>query len=121
MWADWSDDQTGMDHIALARWADCVLIAPASADTLSRIASGRADDLLAAVCLACRAPLLLAPAMNQAMWSNPATRDNVALLQQRGVRILGPAEGEQACGETGAGTNAGAVRTGRSSVVHFCK
>ncbi len=103
VWADWSDDQTGMDHISLARWADCVVIAPASADTLSRIASGRADDLLAAVCLACKSPLLLAPAMNQAMWSNPATRDNVALLQERGAQMLGPAEGEQACGETGAG------------------
>jgi phosphopantothenoylcysteine decarboxylase / phosphopantothenate---cysteine ligase len=103
VWADWSDDQTGMDHISLARWADCVVIAPASADTLSRIASGRADDLLAAVCLACKSPLLLAPAMNQAMWSNPATRDNVALLQERGAQMLGPAEGEQACGETGPG------------------
>jgi len=103
VWAGWSDDQTGMDHISLARWADCVLVAPASADTLARLASGRADDLLAAVCLACQSPLLLAPAMNQAMWSNPATRSNVALLQERGVGILGPAEGEQACGESGPG------------------
>ena len=103
VWADWSDDQTGMDHIALARWADCIVIAPASADTLSRLTSGRADDLLAAVCLACQSPLLLAPAMNQAMWSHPATQANVALLLERGVQILGPAEGEQACGETGPG------------------
>lgn len=103
VWADWSDDQTGMDHISLARWADCVVIAPASADTLSRLASGRADDLLAAVCLACKSPLLVAPAMNQAMWSNPATQGNVTLLLERGVEVLGPAEGEQACGETGPG------------------
>jgi phosphopantothenoylcysteine decarboxylase/phosphopantothenate--cysteine ligase len=103
VWAGWSDDQTGMDHISLARWADCVLVAPASADTLARLASGRADDLLAAVCLACQSPLLLAPAMNQAMWSNPATRSNAAVLQERGVGILGPAEGEQACGESGPG------------------
>jgi len=103
VWADWSDDQTGMDHIALARWADCIVIAPASADTLSRLTSGRADDLLAAVCLACQSPLLLAPAMNQAMWSHPATQANVALLLERGVQMLGPAEGEQACGETGPG------------------
>jgi phosphopantothenoylcysteine decarboxylase/phosphopantothenate--cysteine ligase len=103
VWADWSDDQTGMDHIALARWADCVVIAPASADTLSRLASGRADDLLAAVCLACQSPLLVAPAMNQAMWSHPATQGNVALLSERGIQMLGPAEGEQACGETGPG------------------
>ena len=103
VWSDWSDDQTGMDHIELARWADAVLIAPASADTLARLAGGRADDLLAAVCLACQAPLLVAPAMNQAMWSHPATQANVAALLERGVQLLGPAEGEQACGETGPG------------------
>lgn len=103
VWTGWSDDQTGMEHIALARWADRVLIAPASADTLARLATGRADDLLAAVCLASQAPLLVAPAMNQAMWGHAATQANVTLLSERGVRVLGPAEGEQACGETGPG------------------
>lgn len=103
VWQHWSDDRSGMDHIDLARWADRILVAPATADLLARLASGRADDLLAAVCLASRAPLLVAPAMNQAMWQHPATRDNLALLQARGVRICGPAQGEQACGESGPG------------------
>ena len=101
--AGWSDDRTGMDHIDLARWADRILVAPATADSLARLAQGRADDLLAAVCLASEAPLLVAPAMNQAMWRHPATRDNVALLRARGVQICGPAEGEQACGDVGPG------------------
>ncbi len=103
VWSDWSDDRTGMDHIELARWADLVLIAPASADTLARLAHGRADDLLAAVCLATTAPLGVAPAMNQAMWSNAATRDNLAVLHKRNVQVWGPAEGAQACGESGPG------------------
>lgn len=99
----WSDDRTGMDHIELARWADRILIAPATADSLARLAHGRADELLAAICLASAAPLLVAPAMNQAMWRHAATRENVALLQKRGVQICGPAEGEQACGDVGPG------------------
>ncbi len=103
VWSDWSDDRTGMDHIELARWADLILIAPASADTLARLAHGRANDLLAAVCLASTAPLAVAPAMNQAMWGNAATRHNVALLRERNVQIWGPAAGEQACGESGLG------------------
>lgn len=103
VWRQWSDDRTGMDHIDLARWADRIMIAPATADLLARLAQGRADDLLAAVCLASRAPLLVAPAMNQAMWQHPATRDNVAVLEKRGVRVCGPGIGEQACGETGPG------------------
>ena len=95
--------EAGMGHIELARWADAVLVAPASADLLARLARGRADDLLATLCLATRAPLLLAPAMNRAMWDHPATRDNVRLLAERGARLLGPEAGEQACGETGPG------------------
>ncbi len=97
------DTEASMGHIQLARWADMIVIAPASANTLARISLGVADDLLADICLATQAPVLLAPAMNHAMWSNPATRDNVARLKQRGFRIHGPATGEQACGECGAG------------------
>jgi phosphopantothenoylcysteine decarboxylase/phosphopantothenate--cysteine ligase len=92
VWCDWSDDRSGMDHIELA-----------SADTLARLAHGRADDLLAAVCLASTEPVCVAPAMNQAMWANAATRHNIALLRGRNVRVWGPAEGAQACGETGPG------------------
>jgi len=103
VFSGWSDDRTGMDHIELARWADRILIAPATADSLARLAHGRADDLLAAVCLASEAPLMVAPAMNRAMWRHAATRDNVELLRRRGVQICGPADGEQACGEVGPG------------------
>jgi phosphopantothenoylcysteine decarboxylase/phosphopantothenate--cysteine ligase len=95
--------EAAMGHIELARWADVLLVAPASADFLARLAQGRADDLLAAICLACEAPLAVAPAMNRAMWQNPATRDNLALLRQRGMRVFGPAYGSQACGESGPG------------------
>ena len=95
--------EAAMGHIELARWADAVLIAPASADFLARLATGQADDLLATLCLATEAPLLVAPAMNHLMWANPATRANVATLAQRGVQILGPGEGDQACGEVGEG------------------
>ena len=95
--------EAAMGHIELARWAELVLVAPASADFLARLATGRADDLLATLCLATEAPLLVAPAMNRAMWANPATAANLALLQQRGVRVLGPGSGDQACGESGPG------------------
>ncbi len=95
--------EAGMGHIELARWADLVVIAPASADTLSRLAHGRADDLLGAVCLASDRPAAVAPAMNRLMWANAATADNLALLRRRGWRVFGPGEGEQACGETGPG------------------
>ena len=95
--------EAAMGHIELARWADAVLIAPASANSLARLARGLADDLLSTLCLATRAPLLVAPAMNQVMWENPATQDNLALLRGRGVRICGPGSGGQACGETGPG------------------
>jgi len=97
------DAEAGMGHIELARWADLLLIAPASADTLARLVQGRGDDLLGTISLACEAPLAVAPAMNQAMWADPATQANIALLQQRGVHLFGPAAGEQACGEVGSG------------------
>jgi phosphopantothenoylcysteine decarboxylase / phosphopantothenate---cysteine ligase len=95
--------EAAMGHIELARWAEIVLIAPASADFMARLAGGRADDLLSTLCLATAAPLVLAPAMNQQMWANAATQANVATLTQRGVRLLGPGVGEQACGELGPG------------------
>lgn len=95
--------EAAMGHIELARWADLVLVAPASADFLARLAAGMANDLLSTLCLAAEAPVAVAPAMNQGMWLNPATRDNVARLEARSIRIWGPAEGEQACGETGPG------------------
>ena len=95
--------EAAMGHIELARWAQLVLIAPASADFIARLAQGRADDLLATLCLATEAPLVLAPAMNRIMWANKATQANVELLESRGVRMLGPASGNQACGEVGVG------------------
>src|SRR5471032_1775146 len=95
--------EAAMGHIELARWAQVVLIAPASADFIARMAGGRADDLLATLCLATEAPIVLAPAMNRVMWANKATQANVETLITRGIRILGPASGNQACGEVGAG------------------
>ncbi len=95
--------EAAMGHIELARWAELVLVAPASADFLARLAGGRADDLLATLCLATTAPIAVAPAMNRQMWANPATVANVDRLRQRGVHILGPGVGEQACGEVGEG------------------
>lgn len=95
--------EAAMGHIELARWADLVIAAPASADFMARLAAGFADDLATTLCLATAAPLLIAPAMNRLMWAHPATRSNLATLTARGVRCAGPAEGAQACGETGAG------------------
>lgn len=95
--------EAAMGHIELARWADEVLIAPASADLLARLASGLAGDLISTLCLATTAPLSVAPAMNQQMWAHPATQANMATLRARGVRVFGPAAGSQACGETGLG------------------
>ena len=92
-----------MGHIELARWADMVVVAPASADFVAKLAHGGADDLLSTLCLATTARILLAPAMNQQMWANRATQTNVRTLRERGVWLLGPGEGEQACGEVGAG------------------
>ena len=96
-------DPGGMDHIALARWADVVIVAPATAAFMARLAHGLADDLLDSLCLALERPLVLAPAMNQAMWGHAATRANLALLRKRGVAIFGPGTGSQACGEQGLG------------------
>lgn len=98
-----SEAEAAMGHIQLARWADLVLVAPASADFMARLAQGKGDDLLATLCLATRAPIALAPAMNQAMWANSATQENLSRLSARGIHVLGPAEGSQACGEVGAG------------------
>jgi phosphopantothenoylcysteine decarboxylase/phosphopantothenate--cysteine ligase len=95
--------EASMSHIELARWADVVLIAPATAEIMARLASGAAADLLTTLCLATEAPIAIAPAMNHVMWSNPAVQSNRATLEQRGVRMLGPDHGSQACGETGAG------------------
>ncbi|MEK7323357.1 MAG: bifunctional phosphopantothenoylcysteine decarboxylase/phosphopantothenate--cysteine ligase CoaBC [Pseudomonadota bacterium] len=96
-------EESAMGHITLTRWADAVVVAPASADFMAKLAHGLAGDLLSTLCLASRAPLLLAPAMNSAMWENPATQANSQLLRERGVRLLGPADGGQACGEIGPG------------------
>ncbi|MBI3897781.1 MAG: bifunctional phosphopantothenoylcysteine decarboxylase/phosphopantothenate--cysteine ligase CoaBC [Gammaproteobacteria bacterium] len=98
-----TDAEAGMGHIEIARWADAVLIAPASADFLARLVHGRADDLLSAICLATAAPVAVAPAMNQQMWSNAATQENLKQLRARKLRVFGPAAGEQACGEIGLG------------------
>ena len=95
--------ELGMGHIELARWADVLLIAPATADLLARLSSGRADDLLTTVALATPAPLMLAPAMNQQMWRDAATAANIATLSSRGASIVGPAQGAQACGDVGPG------------------
>jgi phosphopantothenoylcysteine decarboxylase / phosphopantothenate---cysteine ligase len=95
--------EKAMSHIELARWADFVIIAPATADFIARLATGQADDLLTTLCLATDSPIALAPAMNRLMWANPATQANVATLRSRGIHVWGPGEGDQACGETGAG------------------
>jgi phosphopantothenoylcysteine decarboxylase/phosphopantothenate--cysteine ligase len=95
--------ENGMVHIDLTRGADALLIAPATANFMAKLTQGLADDLLSTLCLARDCPLLVAPAMNRQMWINPATQRNVAQLRADGVTLLGPAQGEQACGETGDG------------------
>jgi len=95
--------EAAMSHIELARWADVVLIAPATAEIMARLASGAASDLLTTICLATEAPIAIAPAMNHVMWANPAVQKNRETLAERGVHILGPDSGSQACGETGEG------------------
>ncbi len=100
----WNPDQgNGMHHIDLTRTADLMVIAPASADFIAKMAQGRADDLLSTMVLARDCPLVVAPAMNRQMWSNPATQRNVTQLRADGIEVWGPAVGEQACGETGEG------------------
>lgn len=98
-----AQSEAAMDHITLARWPDAMAIAPASADFLARLAHGHANDLLTTLCLASTAPLLVAPAMNHIMWTNAATQANCQQLLARGVRLLGPDSGSQACGESGEG------------------
>ena len=95
--------EAGMGHIELARWADLVVIAPGTADVIARLAQGRADDLLTTVALATPAPVAVAPAMNQQMWANQATQDNLEQLIGRGIQLIGPDAGEQACGDVGPG------------------
>lgn len=92
-----------MGHIELARWAQRILIAPATADLIARMAQGQADDLLTTVLLASAAPVAVAPAMNQQMWAHPSVQANLGVLRQRGVRVIGPARGSQACGDVGEG------------------
>lgn len=98
-----ADAEAGMGHIELARWADAVLIAPASANFIARLRHGQSDDLASAICLATHAPILIAPAMNQQMWQHPATVENLAVLAERGINFCGPDSGSQACGEVGPG------------------
>jgi len=98
-----TEAEAAMGHIQLSRWADAILIAPASADFIAKLATGQGDDLLSTLCLACRSPLAIAPAMNQGMWRNSATQANLERLRGRGVHIFGPTEGSQACGDIGPG------------------
>ncbi|MBB1270241.1 bifunctional phosphopantothenoylcysteine decarboxylase/phosphopantothenate--cysteine ligase CoaBC [Shewanella sp. SR44-3] len=95
--------EAGMGHIELARWADAMIIAPATANLMARINAGMADELITTTCLATSAPIILCPAMNQQMYQNAATQDNLANLQRRGFTVWGPASGSQACGEIGPG------------------
>lgn len=97
------EDEAKIDHISLARWADHVIIAPATANVMAKIACGLADDLLTTICLATDSPIAIAPAMNRLMWENPATQDNLATLLARGCQLIPPDSGEQACGEVGTG------------------
>lgn len=95
--------EAAMGHIELARWADAILIAPATADCMARLAKGNADDLLTTVCLATKAPIAMAPAMNQGMWKHIVTQENLGLLREKNIHIFGPGEGSQACGDVGFG------------------
>ncbi len=98
-----AEAESGMGHIELARWADAIVVAPATANLISRLTHGTADDLLSTLCLASDARIAIAPAMNRLMWDNAATQENLEILRKRGVCVLGPGEGDQACGETGPG------------------
>ena len=98
-----TEAEAAMGHIELARWADLILVAPASADCIARMAQGQGNDLLTTVCLASRCPIAVAPAMNQAMWHHQATADNLKTLASRGVKQFGPDSGGQACGDVGYG------------------
>ena len=95
--------ELAMGHIELAKWADFILIAPATADVIAKISAGLANDLLTTLCLATAAPVAIAPAMNQQMWHNPATQNNINTLSTWGYTFFGPGAGEQACGDIGLG------------------
>ncbi|MFB1015720.1 MAG: bifunctional phosphopantothenoylcysteine decarboxylase/phosphopantothenate--cysteine ligase CoaBC, partial [Alteromonadaceae bacterium] len=95
--------ELAMGHIELAKWADLILIAPATADIIAKVTGGLANDLLSTICLATAAPITIAPAMNQQMWHALATQANIKTLTSRGVNIWGPAAGQQACGDVGLG------------------
>lgn len=124
-----SDAEAAMGHIELARWADLVLIAPATANFIARISHGQADDILSTLALATSAQIAVAPAMNQAMWADLSTQANLSILAKRGYHIFGPAEGEQACGDIGLGRmsepsqllelSAGLFETGQLAGRHF--
>jgi len=98
-----ADQEHAMGHISLARWADALIIAPATANTLAKCSHGLADDLLSTLYLAATCPVYVAPAMNQAMWHKPVTQENIQKLKSHGVTVIGPEQGDQACGETGFG------------------
>ena len=102
-YTDSFDRKYEIGHVALAKWADLLLIAPATANCMAKMACGIADDLLSTTCLAVRCPVLVAPAMNSAMWRNPATQANLALLRSRGLRFVGPEAGHLACGDDDVG------------------
>lgn len=114
-----ADNEAAMSHIELARWADVLLIAPASANFIAKYAQGMADDLLTTVCLATTASVIIAPAMNQQMWLHSATQQNIQTLQQRQVTIIGPGNGSQACGEFGPGRMLEAHDLLQSLALHF--
>lgn len=95
--------ESGMGHIELAKWADIILIAPCTAETIAKITHGRADDLMGALILASEADIYIAPAMNMNMWLDASTQDNYKILENRGITFIGPAQGEQACGDNGPG------------------
>jgi phosphopantothenoylcysteine decarboxylase/phosphopantothenate--cysteine ligase len=113
--------EAAMGHIALARWADLIVVAPASANCIAGLHTGQADTLLHTVCLASTAPLALAPAMNSQMWQHPATRENIRVLQQRGVQCWGPADGVQACGDVGPGRLLEPTELYQRIVAHFTR
>lgn len=114
-----SNIDNGMPHIELSRGVDAILIAPASAEFVAKLLHGRADDLLSTLCLARDCPLLVAPAMNKQMWENPATQRNFSQLISDNIVVLGPGNGEQACGETGDGRMLEASELLANVVAHF--
>ncbi|MGB2272169.1 MAG: bifunctional phosphopantothenoylcysteine decarboxylase/phosphopantothenate--cysteine ligase CoaBC [Pseudomonadales bacterium] len=114
-----ADAEAAMGHIELARWADAIVIAPATADSLARFSVGRADDLLTTLLRASDAPVLVAPAMNQAMWRDEATQQHYQTLLSRGYQFVGPAEGAQACGDTGAGRMSEPLEIAQQSAALF--